>query len=133
MDVEPIYMAEQIRVPPDLADILKAYTKEVIRRQPEDLYEFSAIYFANLANVSQSLEDFVPPAVDELRVVWSQLKAFETIDTPQFVEFCRSAGLSESTLLPGERWCKVDRTESQMFLRSPASMGLGCEAPDSLA
>ncbi|GHP02961.1 hypothetical protein PPROV_000171600 [Pycnococcus provasolii] len=98
MDVEPIYMAEQIRVPPDLADILKAYTKEVIRRQPEDLYEFSAIYFANLANVSQSLEDFVPPAVDELRVVWSQLKAFETIDTPQFVEFCRSAGLSESTL-----------------------------------
>ena len=38
MDVEPIYMAEQIRVPPDLADILKAYTKEVIRRQPEDLY-----------------------------------------------------------------------------------------------
>jgi hypothetical protein len=29
MDLEPIYCAEQISVPPDLADILKAYTKEV--------------------------------------------------------------------------------------------------------
>ena len=92
------YKTTQIRVPPDLADILKAYTKEVIRRQPEDLYEFSAIYFANLANVSQSLEDFVPPTVDELRVVWAQLKEFETMDTAQFVDFCKSAGLSDSTL-----------------------------------
>jgi hypothetical protein len=33
---------EQIVVPVDLADILKAYTKEVIRRQPADLLEFSA-------------------------------------------------------------------------------------------
>ena len=52
MDLEPIYCAEQISVPPDLADILKAYTKEVVRRQPEDMYEFSAIYFANLAGPS---------------------------------------------------------------------------------
>jgi hypothetical protein len=44
MDLEPIYCAEQISVPPDLADILKAYTKEVVRRQPEDVYEFSAMY-----------------------------------------------------------------------------------------
>lgn len=32
----------QIVVPVDLADILRAFTKEVIRRQPEDLVEFSA-------------------------------------------------------------------------------------------
>lgn len=32
----------QIVVPADLADVLKAYTKEVIRRQPENLIEFSA-------------------------------------------------------------------------------------------
>lgn len=32
----------QIVVPVDLADILKAYTKEVIRRQPDNLVEFSA-------------------------------------------------------------------------------------------
>jgi hypothetical protein len=34
----------QIIVPPDLADVLKAYTKEVIRRQPANLLEFSAMY-----------------------------------------------------------------------------------------
>lgn len=33
---------EQIAIPTDLADILKAYTKEVIRRQPENLVDFSA-------------------------------------------------------------------------------------------
>ena len=34
--------AEQIVIPPDLGDILKAYAKEVIRNEPEDIYEFSA-------------------------------------------------------------------------------------------
>ena len=43
MDLEPIYCAEQIQVPPELAGILKAYTKEVVRRQPEDICRFSAI------------------------------------------------------------------------------------------
>ena len=32
----------QIVIPIDLGDILKAYTKEVIRRQPGDLVDFSA-------------------------------------------------------------------------------------------
>jgi hypothetical protein len=74
MDLEPIYCAEQISVPPDLADILKAYTKEVVRRQPEDMYEFSAIYFANLANVSGPAEDTVPPTVAQLKEVYSAVK-----------------------------------------------------------
>lgn len=37
-----LVLHKQIVVPADLADILKAYTKEVIRRQPADLLEFSA-------------------------------------------------------------------------------------------
>ena len=32
----------QIKVPPNLADVLKAYTKEVIRQQPADILQFSA-------------------------------------------------------------------------------------------
>jgi hypothetical protein len=32
----------QIVVPPDLADVLKAYTKDVIRNQPTDLIAYSA-------------------------------------------------------------------------------------------
>ena len=66
MEIEPLYCAEQvqgptcllskhrvfavklfpavsqIKVPPNLADVLKAYTKEVIRQQPADILEFSA-------------------------------------------------------------------------------------------
>ena len=52
-----INSAEQIVVPPDLGDVVKAYTKEVIRRQPKDLLEFSAVYFSNLANVSRNADD----------------------------------------------------------------------------
>jgi hypothetical protein len=46
LDHDPIYCAEQIVIPPDMGDILKAYAKEVIRNEPEDIFEFSAKYFA---------------------------------------------------------------------------------------
>lgn len=42
MNVERIYSAEQIVVPPDLPEILKDWSKAVIRKQPEDIAEFSA-------------------------------------------------------------------------------------------
>lgn len=41
-DVEPLYCAEQIKVPEGLPEIMKEWTKEVIRAQPEDIYEWSA-------------------------------------------------------------------------------------------
>ena len=41
-DSEPIYTAEQIKIPPDLPDILKDFTKAAIRTQPSDLLEWSA-------------------------------------------------------------------------------------------
>ena len=42
LDNDPIYCAEQIVIPPDLGDILKAYAKEVIRNEPDDIFEFPA-------------------------------------------------------------------------------------------
>lgn len=42
MDVEPLYCAEQIRVPDELPDLLKQWTKDVIRAQPADVNDFSA-------------------------------------------------------------------------------------------
>uniref|UniRef100_A0A7S0WFF6 RIIa domain-containing protein n=1 Tax=Pyramimonas obovata TaxID=1411642 RepID=A0A7S0WFF6_9CHLO len=99
MDLEPIYCAEQIVVPPDLADILKAYTKEVVRRQPEDLLEFSAIYFANLANVSGGPADsVVPPSLAELRQVYGMVKEVGLVDLQEFVNLCSQAGVASSTL-----------------------------------
>ena len=45
MDVEPLYCAEQIHVPEELPDILKQWTKAVIRENPSNIHEFSKQYF----------------------------------------------------------------------------------------
>ncbi len=44
-EVQRIYSAEQIAVPPALPGILRAWTKEVIRANPQDIYAFSAQWF----------------------------------------------------------------------------------------
>jgi len=41
-DIEPLYCAEQIKVPDGLPDLLKEYTKAVIREQPQDINAWSA-------------------------------------------------------------------------------------------
>ncbi|KAJ3413647.1 Ropporin-1-like protein [Chytridiales sp. JEL 0842] len=46
---EPLYCAEQIKIPPELPDILKNYTKHIIRTQPTDIIGSSAEYFGRLA------------------------------------------------------------------------------------
>lgn len=40
-----MYCAEQIQIPPDMPPILKAWSKEVIRSNPQDVIEFSVEYF----------------------------------------------------------------------------------------
>ena len=49
MDVERIFSAEQIEVHPELAGIIKDYTKAVIKTNPADLLEFSWQYFKKKA------------------------------------------------------------------------------------
>lgn len=39
---QPIYCAEQIRIPPELPDIIKDYAKHMIRSKPKDLIAASA-------------------------------------------------------------------------------------------
>ena len=60
LDNDPIYCAEQIVIPPDLGDILKAYAKEVIRNEPEDIFEFSAKYFAQFVTSGESVRTLAP-------------------------------------------------------------------------
>ncbi len=38
----PLYCAEQIKIPAELPDILKEFTKAAIRTQPADLLQWSA-------------------------------------------------------------------------------------------
>ena len=97
MDVEPLYCAEQINVPPELADVLKAYTKEVVRRQPHDLYEFSAKYFAELAAVARTaVVDIVPPTVDQIKVAFERSEGVGTLS--DLKAKCVGAGIMGSTV-----------------------------------
>jgi hypothetical protein len=56
MDVERIFSADQIEVHPDLALILKEYTKAVIKANPEDIVQFSADYFKQKVEESTAAE-----------------------------------------------------------------------------
>jgi hypothetical protein len=61
LDVAPIYCAEQIEVPEDLPDILKEWSKSVLRANidtREQLFAFSAEYFGNLSAASGAEPDF---------------------------------------------------------------------------
>ena len=44
-----IFSANQIEVPPTLPEILKDFSKEVIRNDPKDLVKFSREYFEQKA------------------------------------------------------------------------------------
>lgn len=41
-DSEPLYTAEQIKVPEALPEVLKEWTKEAIRASPKDIIAWSA-------------------------------------------------------------------------------------------
>lgn len=101
MDLEPIYCAEQICVPPELSEVLKAYTKEVIRRQPADLVEFSAYYFANLANIIPETRDVVPPTVPQVSALFRALSSanlVRTCDVDTISNEAIAAGIDRGTL-----------------------------------
>merc|ERR1712070_446550 len=89
LDVAPIYCAEQIEVPEDLPDILKEWSKSVLRANietREQLFAFSAEYFGNLSAAGGSepdfgdLEDKVPYIREAFRMMQD---AFYGIDTDQ--------------------------------------------------
>ncbi|KAJ3092516.1 Ropporin-1-like protein [Quaeritorhiza haematococci] len=51
---EALYCSEQIHIPPELPEILKNYTKHIIRTQPTDILSSSAEYFTRLARQKTS-------------------------------------------------------------------------------
>ena len=93
MDVEPIYCAEQIQIPPNLADALKSYTKEVIRAQPEDVIEFSLNYFQKLAKLSSDLAVESVPELDMIIKVNTELGKAENPTAQDFAQACSLAGI----------------------------------------
>merc|ERR1712166_1546453 len=87
LDVAPIYCAEQIEVPEALPDILKEWSKSVLRaslENREQLYAFSAEYFRNLTAQTGrpdtefgDLEDKIPYIREAFRMMQD---AFYSID-----------------------------------------------------
>ena len=113
--MDPIYCAEQIHVPPELAGILKAYTKEVVRRQPEDVYEFSAIYFRNLASVSASTQEtFVPPTVTMLKEVYAACKTKTEMTLADIMIECTGVGIKLATVEQAFRLGEFPNPEDSM-------------------
>eukprot|EP00277_Geminigera_cryophila_P022155 CAMPEP_0179468342 /NCGR_PEP_ID=MMETSP0799-20121207/49303_1 /TAXON_ID=46947 /ORGANISM="Geminigera cryophila, Strain CCMP2564" /LENGTH=284 /DNA_ID=CAMNT_0021274319 /DNA_START=82 /DNA_END=937 /DNA_ORIENTATION=- len=97
MIAEPMYCAEQINIPDNLGEILKAYAKEVIRQQPGNLYEFSARYFAQL---DQQEDDFVDNGDAEIsrEIVFRLVMACndagrEEIEVGNLRELCEQSGV----------------------------------------
>lgn len=60
MDNESIYSADQIKIPANLSKILRDYTKAVIKANPENLIEFSYLYFKDAVEQSEN-----KPPIDE--------------------------------------------------------------------
>jgi len=53
----PIYCIEQVRIPPELPDIMKNYAKHIIRTQPDDVIIESYEYFKRLNKLRNSTLD----------------------------------------------------------------------------
>ncbi|KAJ1425870.1 hypothetical protein B484DRAFT_450922 [Ochromonadaceae sp. CCMP2298] len=56
MEQERIFSADQIKVHPDLAKIVREYTKAAIKSDPEDLLEFSWNYFKKKVDEEQEIK-----------------------------------------------------------------------------
>lgn len=94
----PLYSAEQIRIPPELPDILKSYTKHIIREQPKDILAASVEYFSQLSKVTAK-QRHRSSGIDtnSLRQVWRTLNAkyADSTNLPRedVVRACEEAGI----------------------------------------
>ncbi|KAJ1492835.1 hypothetical protein T484DRAFT_1770026 [Baffinella frigidus] len=102
LDAESMYCAEQINIPDNLGEILKAYSKEVIRQQPVNIYEFSARYFAQL---DQQEDDLLDEGVEGLPrdMVFSIVAecndfARDDLEHSKLRELCEAAGVPQQAL-----------------------------------
>ncbi|KAJ4456091.1 putative radial spoke protein 7 [Paratrimastix pyriformis] len=61
-------MASNYSIPPELPNLLKTFTREVLRAQPTNIYEFGAIYFRQLLEQQRKAEssDNLPKLLEAL-------------------------------------------------------------------
>ncbi|XP_032937975.1 ropporin-1-like protein [Catharus ustulatus] len=107
---ETMFCAQQIKIPPELPDILKQFTKAAIRTQPFDVLQWAAAYFSALSKgeplpVKERLE--MPLAVEKkdagltpglLKVLHKQLSSKGTVTIAELREKWKHLGLPEEQL-----------------------------------
>lgn len=97
LDIAPIYSPEQIHVPPQLSDVLKAFTKEVVRTQPADLLQFSQEYFSNLASVAAAESQRKGfPTEEQIQQAYNKLGEHTGTSMESVVQLCTECGIDSS-------------------------------------
>ncbi|XP_053856107.1 ropporin-1-like protein isoform X1 [Vidua macroura] len=107
---ETMFCAQQIKIPPELPDILKQFTKAAIRTQPFDVLQWAAAYFSALSKgeplpVKERLE--MPLATVKknagltpglLKVLHKQLSSKGMVTIAELREKWKHLGLPEEQL-----------------------------------
>ncbi|NXH17157.1 ROP1L protein, partial [Bucco capensis] len=107
---ETMYCVQQMKIPPELPDILKQFTKAAIRTQPSDVLQWAAAYFSALSKgeplpVKERLE--MPLATEKtdacltpglLKILHKQLSHKGRVSTEELKEKWKNLGLPEEQL-----------------------------------
>ncbi|XP_031973887.1 ropporin-1-like protein [Corvus moneduloides] len=107
---ETMFCAQQIKIPPELPDILKQFTKAAIRTQPYDVLQWAAAYFSALSKgeplpVKERME--MPLATEKtdagltpglLKVLHKQLSSKGMVTIADLRERWKHLGLPEEQL-----------------------------------
>jgi hypothetical protein len=100
----PLFSAEQIKIPPELPEILKNYAKFVIKNHPENIYEASAEYprltryFTKLATQSRQTVD-AKLNVEQLTTFFKRFQASKPIVSHKDIEdACQWADVATSQI-----------------------------------
>ena len=115
--------SKEFEVPKDFPSVLKAFSREVLRNQPENIYEFGAEYFATLLSEAAAQEAGTGGTAQE-RLTPEQLEGllkdlFKEADTDQsgalsmkeFKEVIRLANLGLSDREVGRLLAEADVTQ----------------------
>ena len=71
----PIYHTDQVRVPSTLQDVVRDWTKAVVRENPENLNEWSRQWFANRVAANQPAPAPAAEADEEMHAAAAKVQA----------------------------------------------------------
>ncbi|NXI49777.1 ROP1L protein, partial [Chloroceryle aenea] len=107
---ETMFCAQQIKIPPELPDILKQFTKATIRTQPNDVLQWAAAYFSALSKgdplpgkeiiemplATKNTNDGLTPGL--LKILHKQLSPKGTVNVAELKEKWKHLHLPEEQL-----------------------------------